>query len=168
MQDFYAGIKCKQRLVLFSEHPDTYTAIRILHTEPGLIWKDNIVPFLCPALSFGAPKMPSLSMMHCQGKSVRELTSHAASNVDAPYEWKLGMLQACLFPDYWSFMWFYGFAGRPHNMSVLSDISHGQALRSCAPFSMPSATHWFHIRMTVDLCRSVRRPISSNDNVHYR
>lgn len=30
----------------FSEHPDTRKTIRILHAEPKLIWKDDIVPIL--------------------------------------------------------------------------------------------------------------------------
>ena len=42
---------------------------------------------------------------------VTELTDHAAANVDALYGRKLNVLQKWPFPDKWSVMWLYGFAG---------------------------------------------------------
>ncbi len=37
-------------------------------TEPGLVWKDDVVPLLYPVLSLGSLLFPRLSMLQFQGK----------------------------------------------------------------------------------------------------
>lgn len=105
---------------------DSYTTIRILHAESGLVWKDNIVPFMYSVLSFGVPESPSISMLHYQGsrnnwspcwQSTLLQTSsyrtsrywvrckHAYFLTNGPW-WNCMVLQ-----------------GRPHNMSNFSGFS---------------------------------------------
>ena len=45
-----------------------HTPIWILHTIPGLFWKDDIVPLLYPVLSFDSPESPLFIMLQCQEK----------------------------------------------------------------------------------------------------
>ena len=122
-----------------SEPPDMHTTIRIMHAEPGLVWKENIMPFLYPALSFGTPELPSLSMLHCQLKP----------KYWSP-RWQAAMLQTSVhcMSESWTFckhvhfltngLWcdYMILKGWSHNMFVLLGISHGIVLRSCMPFSM--------------------------------
>ena len=87
---------------VFSEPPDIYTATRILHTELRLVWKEDIVPFLYPifvVLHIRVTVSLYVALSREVQEMVTELTGHAASNVDAPYERKLDMLLTCRIPD---------------------------------------------------------------------
>lgn len=52
-RSLYTDVDASRRQSLSSESSDTCTAIRLLHTEQRLVWKNDDVPFRYPSLSFG-------------------------------------------------------------------------------------------------------------------
>lgn len=128
------------------QSPDMYTVIRILLAKMGLVWKDDIMSLLYPALSFGTP-WPSLYAALSRGAEVMVtvLTVHAAANGVIPYKRILACWKHGHFLTNGPWCGCTILQARPHNMSVLSAISHWRALRSCMPFSMTSVTHWFKL-----------------------
>ena len=154
------------RLAVSSESWDTYTAIGMLHAERGLIWKDDIIPFLYQFLPFAAPKSPSLSILYCNG---RRTWNHDAANVVTPYERKLWT--CCKHAHFlingpWCGDMFL--QGWPQNISVFSGIIFWRRWNPACCLVWSSAIHWFHIRMTVNGDRQARRAISRKDNLQSR
>lgn len=146
---------------------DSYTAIRILHAESGLVWKDNIVPFVYSALSFGVPESLSISMLHYQGSrnnwspckmpTMLQTSSYRTSDTGCA---------ANMPNDPWysvRFCRFFYLSICLLSRALVMGLRWNSAYRSV----WLSATHWYHIPMTVVGFRPSRRAISRKNNPHF-
>ena len=140
VQGPYAAVDRNRRNAVSSESPNVYSSIRILRTKVEFVWKDNIVPFLYPALSFGKTRVIVsfyvILSREAEILMIAELTGYAAENVDTR---KVRNWACCKRAHFLTICLWCGFTVLPgwtHIMSVFSGFMNGGALRSCMPFSM--------------------------------
>ena len=92
---------------------------------------------------------------------VSELIGYIAANVDSSYERKLGELH------WWSVFIHFWRTDLTICLFFRALVMERRWGPACL-LGWHSATHWYHIRMTVDWCQSVLQSISRNDNPHFR
>lgn len=141
------------RRAFSSKLRDLYTAIGIVHVEPGLFWKKRhcaiplssfvvrctrVAEFLCFVLLMEAAVMVALLIFRDAAKFV------------APYDQILGSLQIWWFPDLWDIIRVDRFC---RTSLTLCLSSRTIAIGGCWDFACRSVcystTHLFHISMTV-------------------
>ena len=151
------------------EPTEMYTTIKILHVESGLIWKDDIVLFLYPALLFGTPNSPFFLCCFVKGsqrdcrwtdrpcccKHWRTIWAESECATNIPISW----LMVCDVV-----IWFCR-ADLTICLSTQALVMVGHWDPACCSVR-PSATHSFHICMTVDGCEPEQRAIMQNNSPH--
>ena len=163
----YADIECKHEVHLeASRHVYGHenTARRI---ETRLKRRHCVIPSF---VHIELCRSPSFCMLHCQRKlkyshqvdrplcckcqrTVRAETGRVAN---MSISWLMVRDEARWFCMIDPTMWLF-------SRALVMEGRKDPACRSI----WPSATHWFHIHMTLDGCRPVWRTISWNDNPHY-